>query len=201
MGWVNSPLMFCAVTELACHLTQHLVDHAVSLPPHPLKEVMKIQAMPTCTRLVVQTKLLQVYVDDFCFAMAQLTDKTHILLIRRAAIHGIHSLFPQPEVTGHQNGKEPISRKKLDQGNGDYTSNKDIIGFTFDGIKPTTHLPPDKAAAFIKATHRLLCRTSAPLKTLRTLVGKLRHVSMILPAARGFFTPINKTMRGGGGRK
>ena len=35
------------------------------------------------------------------------------------------------------------------------------------------------------------------MKTLQTLVGKLRHASVILPAARGFFTPLNAAMRGG----
>jgi hypothetical protein len=81
MGWVESPPLFCAIIELARNLTQHLVDKAVKLPPHPLKEVMKIQAVPTCTQLAVPTKLLQVYVDDSCFAMMQLTDDTHIPLI------------------------------------------------------------------------------------------------------------------------
>ncbi len=35
-----------------------------------------------------------------------------------------------------------------------------------------------------------------PLKTLRGVVGKLRHASIFLQAAKGFFTPINATMRG-----
>ena len=34
------------------------------------------------------------------------------------------------------------------------------------------------------------------LKDLQTLVGKLRHASIILPAARRFFTPINAAMNG-----
>jgi hypothetical protein len=168
--------------EHARNLTQHLVDHVVSLPPHPLKQVMNIHAVPTCTQLAVPTKLLQVHVDDFCFAMMQSTDEACTPLICWAAIHGIHSFFPQPEVTDHQNGKKAISRKKLDQGNRDYTSKKDMMGFTFDGIKRTIHLPPAKVAAFIKATHCHLCCTLLPLKTLQTLIGKLRHVSMILPA-------------------
>jgi hypothetical protein len=80
----------------------------------------------------------------------------------------------------------------LDQGNGDYTSKKDMIGFTFDGIKRTIHLPPSaKAAAFIKATYCLLCHTLVPLNTLQTLVSKLWHASIILPAACSFFTPNN----------
>jgi hypothetical protein len=122
-------------------------------------------------------------------------DGTHIPLVRRASIHGIHALFPQPEITGHADGKEPISAKKLSQGDGDFTSSKDMIGFTFDGIKRTVRLPPDKSRAYLKETHKVLRRTSVPLKTLQTLVGKLRHASIILPAACGFFTPINAAMR------
>jgi hypothetical protein len=48
----------------------------------------------------------------------------------------------------------------------------------------------------IREIHRVLWRTSVDLKTLQTLVGQLRHASIILPAARGFFTPINAATRG-----
>jgi hypothetical protein len=34
MGWVESPPLFCTVTESARDLTQHLVEHQVSLPHH-----------------------------------------------------------------------------------------------------------------------------------------------------------------------
>jgi hypothetical protein len=81
MGWVKSPPLFCAVTESARNLTQHLVDTAVTLPPRPLEEVMKIQAVPSCAQAAVPIKLLQVYVDDFCFAMMQSLYKTHTPII------------------------------------------------------------------------------------------------------------------------
>jgi hypothetical protein len=71
-----------------------------------------------------------------------------------------------------------------------------MIGFTFDGIKRTIQLPPVKANAYIKETHCILRQKSVQLKDLQTLVGKLRHASIILPAARGFFTPINAAMNG-----
>ncbi len=35
-----------------------------------------------------------------------------------------------------------------------------------------------------------------PIKKLQALVGKLRHASMILPAAKGFFTPLHNAMKG-----
>jgi hypothetical protein len=70
-----------------------------------------------------------------------------------------------------------------------------MIGFMFDGIKWTIQLPPVKAMAYIGETHRILHWKSAPLKDLQTLVGKLQHASIVLPAARRFFTPINAAMK------
>jgi hypothetical protein len=70
-----------------------------------------------------------------------------------------------------------------------------MIGFTFDGIKRTVQLPPVKAMAYIGETHHILHWKSVLLKDLPTLVGKLGHASIILPAARGFFTPINAAMK------
>ncbi len=52
------------------------------------------------------------------------------------------------------------------------------------------------ALAYVKETHRILRRKRVPIKTLQGVVGKLRHASIILPAARGFFTPINAAMKG-----
>ncbi len=71
-----------------------------------------------------------------------------------------------------------------------------MIGFKFDRIKQTVHLPPEKAAAYIKETHRILRWKRVLLKTLQGVVGKLHHASIILPAARGFVPPINAAMKG-----
>jgi hypothetical protein len=197
MGWVESPPLFCTITESARALTQHLVDTNVDLPPHPFEAKMNIQHVPLQAHADVPSKLMQVYVNNFCYASTEAKDGCHIPRIRCASIHGIHSFFPQPEVTGHVDGKEPISDPKLEKGNGNFTSDKEMIGFIFDGIKRTVRLPPAKAAAYIKETHRILRRKSVPLEDLQMLVGKLQHASIILPAAQGFFTPINAAMRGG----
>ncbi len=134
--------------------------------------------------------------DDFCNAATQSSDGSHLTTIRKAAIHGIHLLFPPTSVTNHVGGKELISLKKLAQGDGNFETTKDMIGFMFDGIKRTVHLPAEKAKAYAKDVHTVLRRTIVPLKTLQVLVGKLRHASVILPAAKGFFTPFNFAMRG-----
>jgi hypothetical protein len=156
MGWMESPPLFYPVTDSAQDLTQHLVDNKVDLPPHPLKDKILIEDVPMQARVATPTKLLQVHVDNFCNAPTQSVDSNHIPLIRQASIHGVHSVFPEPAVTGHKNGKDPLSEKKLDQGDGNFVSKKDMIGFSFDGIKQTIHLPPTKVAAYIRETHRIL---------------------------------------------
>jgi hypothetical protein len=85
---------------------------------------------------------------------------------------------------------------KLLKGDGNFESKKDMIGFRFDGIKRAVHLPPEKAAVYIRETHHILCRKLVPLKILQGVVGKLQHASIILPVACGFFTPFNATMKG-----
>ncbi len=47
-----------------------------------------------------------------------------------------------------------------------------------------------------KKTHKMLRQKTVPFKALQTLVGKLRHALIILPAAKGFFSPLNDAMRG-----
>jgi hypothetical protein len=70
-----------------------------------------------------------------------------------------------------------------------------MIGFQFNGIKCTIHLPAEKAMAYEKEVHTVLRCKTVPLKTLQMLVGKMRHASVILPAAKGFFTPLNRAMQ------
>jgi hypothetical protein len=171
MGWVESPSLFCAVTESARDLAQHFADTDVTLPHDPVEDLMTVTDVPLRARTDTPTKLLQVYVDDFCHAATQSTDGSHLPKIRRAAVHGIHALFPPPDITHHDGGKDPISQKKLLQGDGNFVALKEMIGADFDGIRRTVRLPAAKAKAYIKATHTLLRRKTVPLKALQMLVG------------------------------
>jgi hypothetical protein len=96
----------------------------------------------------------------------------------------------------HTDGKEPISANKLAAGDGNFDMKKELIGFVFDGVKCTVHLPLAKASAYINETHTLLRQKTVPLKKLQMLVRKRQHASIILPAAKGFFSPLNDAMRG-----
>ena len=53
--------------------------------------------------------VLEVYVDDF-IAMINNVEPDHLRQLSRAMLHGIHAIFPPPEVTGHT-GYDPIAYK------------------------------------------------------------------------------------------
>jgi hypothetical protein len=120
MGWVECPSLFCAVTESARDLAQHFVNVAVPLPPHQVESAMNIEDVPMRGRAEAPSKLLQVYVDDCCYAATESNGGEHIPIIRRAAIHGIEAVFPPPAITKHKDGKEPISVSKLLKGDGNF---------------------------------------------------------------------------------
>jgi hypothetical protein len=124
MGWVESPYHFCLVTEFARDLTQYFLDTNISLLQDPIEDAMKIADILMHGRTRSPTKLLQVYVDDFCYAATQSEDGAHIPNIWRVAIHGIHAVFPPTSVTKYKEGKEPISAKKLVAGDGNFDTKK-----------------------------------------------------------------------------
>ena len=54
---------------------------------------------------------VEVYVDDFIAITNDLSEE-NLTKLSRAILHGIHSVFPPPTVTGHEDG-DPVSIKKL----------------------------------------------------------------------------------------
>ena len=128
MGWAESPPFFCVALETVRDVAETYMSERVgTLPAHPLeKGTMPPEAAIDERLLQVadmrgneKTTFLQmseVYVDDF-IQMAQPQDPTILRHCTRAVMHGIHSMFPPPEVLGHS-GEDPISQKKLRDGEG-----------------------------------------------------------------------------------
>jgi hypothetical protein len=74
-----------------------------------------------------------VHVDDYLLAAVQ--DAMGKLLQRteRATLHAIHNVFPPPKATGTIDAKDPISEKKLAQGEARWATLKEILGDWLDG--------------------------------------------------------------------
>ena len=111
MGWCESPPYFCAATETARDVIESLLQSDIDLPDHRFLDKMLEQGhhLHRLEAAAFTTNLLEVFVDDFC-AMTNNLSTAHLTKFSKALIHGIHSVFPPPEVTTHQ-GEDPISQK------------------------------------------------------------------------------------------
>ena len=201
MGWVESPPYFTAVTETACDLTNALLRSPAMLPSHPL-EPLALTPPPDATssqadwapRLADTGSALRrpgplsyadVYVDDFILTAQTKRHKRRVL---RVALHSIDAVFRPLAPDDRPSRKDPVSVKKLRQGEACWATTKTILGWDFDTTAGTLHLP----------AHRLAClyafpvtRKRVPIKEWYQLLGELRSMAPALPGARGLFSTLH----------
>jgi hypothetical protein len=109
---------------------------------------------------------------------------------------GIHNVFP----ADNNNFNDPISEKKLKQRNGEYATMKTILGFDFDRVKKTIWLEEAKQAHLLMVLHGWIRSsktgmTGVPFKEFESVVIKIRHAFMAIPAGRGLLTPCNQILQ------
>jgi hypothetical protein len=109
-------------------------------------------------------------------------------------LHTIHGLFPHQDRSGHVDGKDSISLKKLETGNAHWAQSKEFLRFVFDDQSRTVHLTQCKALGITKSITRILKKTRAPVPKFQSVVGKMRHVATIVPSASSLFTPLNEVL-------
>jgi hypothetical protein len=119
--------------------------------------------------------------------------------VARAALHGIHSIFPNPEITQHLGGRDSISVKKLEKGDGKFLTQKIVLGFLFDGqpgAQRTIGLPKEKADSYIEHIRGALdnARHYISKTEFQKLHGRLAHASTIMPCMTGFMSELNRVL-------
>jgi hypothetical protein len=159
MGWCDSPAFFCAALETARDvadelatapigtITAHPLEHMLVSPQHWMEETLEEKAADFL-------RLMEVYVDDF-IQLAQTEDPTELLHLSRAILHGIHAVFPPPAMTGHD-GEDPVSIKKLNQGDGLWKTRKELLGWVFDGARRCIELPTNKVENILDEIHKII---------------------------------------------
>ena len=195
MGWSESPPYFCAATETGRDVIQQFYTKHEVIPPHPLEKYLTTQILykPERRQPTNQVTNFEVYVDDY-ITYTNNTSHKHITKIARAMLHGIHSIFPPPKISGH-NGEDPISQKKLNEGEGMFDYNKEILGWEINGKNFTIQLTTQKANKIIQILKETTKRKTIPHKNLQKIQGKLIHASIGLPNSRGLLSPLYKAVK------
>lgn len=136
--------------------------------------------------------LLEVFVDDFC-CMTNNLSASHLEHFSKALICGVHSVFPPPEISNHP-GEDPISQKKMEEGEATWDYTKDLLGWLVDGINYTIQLSPEKCNKLAKLLTRVSHQHHCPLKAFQIVAGKLQHASFGVCGGKGLFSPIYSAM-------
>jgi hypothetical protein len=192
MGWIESPPYFCAASETARDVAEYYVE--TPLGNGPTNALVKYsQTGSEYNSLPASTNrdkdpfkyLIEVYVDDF-MGLAIPTSKRTLDHVANGVMCGIHDVFPR----NSNEEDDPISLKKLLQGDGAWDTMKDLLGFVTDG----------KRDALI-ATLTTWLRSSRknkhfgiPFVEFRSAIYKIRHAFMSIPAGKGLLSPFYRIL-------
>jgi len=133
-------------------------------------------------------KLLEVYVDDF-IGMIQGPSKNNLLHFTQAILHDIHKIFPPPtDATRPED--EPIALKKLQQGDGLWSTSKEILGWLFDGLTHCIALPASKVTKLCQDLWAVSRCHHIHVKKLQQLQGKLIHALLGIPNGKTLLSPL-----------
>ena len=190
MGWAESPPFFCAATETGRDVINQLYTTYNNIPQHYLEHnlLTEMQGQQQPSNISNTATAIEVYVDDF-ISCTNNTTQAHLKHLARAMLHGIHSVFPPPSVTGHS-GEDPIAMKKLLELEGMFQHKKEVLGWEFDGKYFTISLPKKKEDKILAMISNILKHRYATHKELEKLQGKLVHASLGIPGGKGLLSPL-----------
>ena len=230
MGWQNSPPYFSAVTETIADITNTNLGNPSYIPEsHPLDELAaelddtptadedRLPALlprePCSTPSAVAAPVVRdpslpfpstplqytdVYVDDFIPA----AQRPFLRRTRRALLHAIDLLFRPLDRFDNPARREPVSLKKLRQGDFSWSTIKTVLGWVVDTVSMTIHLPPHRVTRLweiLDSIPRHQRRTS--VRKWYKVLGELRSTSVALPGSRNTFSQLQQGLRSkGGGR-
>lgn len=211
MGWVESPPYFTAVTETACDLLNAALHRGDAFAPHPLERLAatpppdgtpptggwapRLACMGSTKPRPPPLAYGDVYVDDFILAAQT---KRHQRRVLRAALHSIDSVLRPLATDDRPSRKEPVSVKKLRQGDACWSTRKTILGWDLDTVAGTLHLPPHRLARLYALLDAFpSTRRRVPLAAWHQLLGELRSMATALPGARGLFSILQDALRKG----
>ena len=197
---MESPGYFGGASETGRDVGEQYIQSKVgTLPAHKfLKYTKGSQEYEDLPQTVGESNfqfLLEVFVDDFV-GLAIPESKDELDHCANGIQMGIHDVFPEATV----DEEDPISLKKAKQGDAQWSSRKDALGFDFDGRpgKHTLVLAKKNRDELLKELKRWLRLTKKkkgiPGKEFRSGTAKMRNAFIAIPAGKGLFTPLNRLL-------
>ena len=223
MGWTHSPPFFSAATETAADIANTHLQSGQPSAPHHLDELASTlsagaspslpspasdqpptiqqycQSLPHHRDPSLPSRLdflhyIDVFVDDFIgLAQGGRKNRGHV---RRVLLHAIDSIFRPLDKDDDPLRREPVSMKKLLQGDCTWSTIRNVLGWIVDSVAMTISLPQhrqERLAEILASIPTTQRRIST--KKWHKVLGELRSMSIALPGARHLFSHMQSALQ------
>ena len=164
-------------------------DTSLSPASVDLSPVVRDPSLPFPTEPL---SYVDVFVDDF-IGLAQ--QQSNCRRVRCILLTAIDDVFRPNDPDDSPARREPVSLKKLRQGDCSWGTIKLVLGWVIDTINMTIHLPShrvDRLADILASVPVTQKRTS--VKKWHKLLGELRSMSLALPGSRNIFSTMQNAL-------
>mmetsp|Transcript_905 Transcript_905/g.1359 ORF Transcript_905/g.1359 Transcript_905/m.1359 type:complete len:413 (+) Transcript_905:2296-3534(+) len=198
VGWRDSAPYFCMATESVADYTN--VQSPAKCPPVPHFQESspgacdKFQSTPTIPPLVPLSS--SPFGLHGCLPLAQTTPVATNL--RRRLLYNINDIFrpnSNDDFEHHPLRREPISDKKLLQGDAAWATVGIVVGWLLDTCNGTLQLPPHCLDRLALILDEILARPTATCKQWHRLLGELRSMTFAIPGGKGLFSPLQVALQ------
>jgi len=169
----------------------------------PLGGLTQDPSLPTSQNPLAYANI---FVDDFVGAAqashlhnqateCQDPDLNNCQRVRRALLHSIDNVFQTLMPNDKPTQQEPVSLKKLQEGDCSFGTLKLILGWIIDTINMTIQLPPhrvDQLAEILASIPPTQRRTS--VKKWHSILRELRSMALALPGFRNIFSTMQHAL-------
>ena len=214
MGYIDSAPYFCMATETVADLANEAISQREQAGKHPLDLAAKSRAangagtpdaqadaswehLPEEKRSAAKANV-DVYLNDFISVFQGGPRERHQML--RHLFHQIDRVL-RPNEEADNNRKYSINLKKLEQGDGAWSTQKMVLGWDLESISHLLRLPPrrqEKVAATLVTIPRKARTTS--LRKWRKLLGMLQRINLSVDGSRGIFKQLQNALKRAAGR-
>lgn len=135
---------------------------------------------------------VDIFVDDFV-GMAQ--QHSNSRRVRSTLLHAIDDVLRPLDDADPPSRREPVSLKKLRQGDCSWGTIKLVLGWVIDTVNMTIQLPPhrvERLAEILDSIPTHQRRTS--VKKWHKVLGELRSMSLALPGSRNIFSTMQNAL-------
>ncbi len=216
MGWTNSPLIFSTATETIADLANTRFQHLGDPPPHHLDTclaesipapapaaptnmslLLAIERDPSLPRSTQPLSYTDVFVDDFVAAAQEnpTSNPSNRRRVRCILLRAIDDVFRPLTPSDPPERREPVSIKKLKQGDCSWVFIKQVLGWIIDTTTLTIQLPAHRIARLAEILDSIpLTQRRTSLTKWQTVLGELRSMALALPGSRNIFSTMQNAL-------